>query len=324
MTQRSPRLVTVVLPEMTDAQRMKIERITASYGYRVRFFQNAEDAMEFIDGTEVLFSTSAKLAASAPNLKWQCSPSAGVNQFAGCDIFTSGKAALTCSSGAYGVTIAEHIIMLILEVFRRQQEYTQIVNERRWTRNLPVRSILRSRITILGTGDIGQTTAVRLWAFQPKTIIGVNRSGKNPKDLFDRVITTEELDTVLPQTDILILSLPGTADTAHIIGKNELGLLPDNALIVNVGRGICIDQKALEEELNHKRLYAALDVFETEPIPADDSFWECPNLLITPHVAGDTSLPYTVERIVDLFLDDFRRYAEGKPFLRPVDLGKGY
>ena len=324
MSEKTSRIVTVVLPEATEEQRMEIDSTVSSYGFEACFYESARDAEERIRETEVLFSTSSKLTAMAENLRWQCSPSAGINQFADCECFKNGQAVLTCSSGAYGVTIAEHIIMMILEVLRRQSEYTQIVNERKWTRNLPVRSILGCRITMLGTGDIGQTAAARLRSFQPACITGISRSGRNPDNLFDSALPVTELNTVLPDTDILILSLPGTPETAHIIGAEQLALLPDDALIVNVGRGICIDQKALEKELRANRLYAALDVFEQEPIPAEDTFWDCPNLLITPHVAGDTSLPYTVERIVQLFLDDFRRYAEGKPFLRPADIVKGY
>ena len=324
MSETNTRIVSIVLPEMTEEQRMDIESTVTGYGFEPRFYESVQEAEETIRDAEVLFSTSSKLTKQADNLKWQCSPSAGVNQFADCEVFKNGQAVLTCSSGAYGVTIAEHIIMMILDVLRRQAEYTEIVKERKWTRNLPVRSIHGSRITLLGTGDIGQTAAVRLRSFAPASLTGVNRSGKNPGDLFDTVVKVSDINSVLPETDILILSLPGTPETKHIIGREQLALLPDDALIVNVGRGICIAQKALEKELNDQRLYAALDVFETEPIPEGDSFWNCPNLLITPHVAGDTSLPYTVERIVQLFLEDFVRYAEGRPLKRPVEITKGY
>ena len=106
--------------------------------------------------------------------------------------------------------------------------------------------------------------------------------------------------------------------------SDRLKLLPDGAVIVNVGRGSCIDEAALIEELKAGRLRAALDVFEKEPIPADSELWDCPNLLITPHVAGDMFLPYTVQRIVDLFIEDFERYVRGEKPLRSVDLNKGY
>ena len=224
----------------------------------------------------------------------------------------------------YGVTLAEHILMLTLEMLRRQPEYTQIVNQRQWKRGLPIRSIRGSRITLLGTGNIGQETAVRLRGFAPERLISINRSGKNPNGLFDRVLCMDAFNSVLPTTDILISSLPGTNDTYHILNAERLAMLPDGALVVNVGRGSIIDENALEAELRAGRLKAALDVFEHEPLPQNSTLWDCPNLLITPHAAGLTSLPYTVQRIVELFLEDFERYCTDRPLLRKVNRQKEY
>ena len=166
---------------------------------------------------EILFGYSALLSKNAPRLRWLCTPSAGVNQLTAPGAIASAKAVVTNSSGAYGVTIAEHIIMVTLELMRRQQEYAQIVSRREWKRDLAVRSIRDSRVTLLGTGDIGQEAAIRLRAFTPACIVGVNRSGKNPRGLFDRVLTQDQLYTVLPETDLLILSLPGTSETDKMI-----------------------------------------------------------------------------------------------------------
>jgi phosphoglycerate dehydrogenase-like enzyme len=247
-----------------------------------------------------------------------------VNQFLGDGVFAAPDALLSNSSVAYGVTIAEHIVMVTLELMRRQMEYNGIVSRREWRRDLPIRSIHGSRITLLGTGDIGQEAAVRLRSFDPACLVGVNRSGKNPQGLFDRVLPQEQLDIALPETDILVISLPGTKETYHMLDARRLRLLPDQALVINVGRGSVIDQKALEKELRAGRLRAALDVFEQEPLPADDPLWDCPNLLIAPHVAGNMTLPYTKDRIVELFLEDFENYCAGKPLARLVDLKKGY
>ena len=123
---------------------------------------------------------------------------------------------------------------------------------------------------------------------------------------------------------MLVISLPGTKETFHMLDDRRLALLPDGALVINVGRGPVIDQKALEKELRAGRLRAALDVFETEPLPADDSLWDCPNLLMAPHVAGNMTLPYTRDRIVELFLEDFENYCAGRPLARQVDLKRGY
>ena len=318
------RKMLVAIAALSEQHRSSIRQAAQERGFEAVFCDDDAQALLHAQEAEVIFSSSAALAPNAPHLRWQCTPSAGVNQFFAVDAFVSRAAALSNSSGAYGVTIAEHIVMLALEMLRCQPEYNAIVARREWRRNLPVRSIKNSRVTLLGTGDIGQEAAVRLRAFGPSCLTGVNRSGKNPNGLFDSVRQQEELDDVLPQTDLLIISLPGTAETQHMLHAARLALLPDGALIVNVGRGTVIDQAALEKELRAGRLRAALDVFESEPLPAKSTLWACPNLLITPHTAGNMTLPYTVERIVALFLEDFDRYCAGQPLQRQVDLKKGY
>lgn len=109
-----------------------------------------------------------------------------------------------------------------------------------------------------------------------------------------------------------------------MLDARRLALLPDGALVVNVGRGSVVDQKALEKELRALRLYAALDVFEEEPLPPSDTLWDCPHLLMAPHVAGNMTLPYTKDRITELFLEDLERYCRGESLLRQVDLRRGY
>ena len=114
-----------------------------------------------------------------------------------------------------------------LDILRRQPEYRRIVADREWKRDLTVRSVRDSRITLLGTGDIGRETAVRLRAFSPAVITGVNRSGKNPGNLFDSILTGNNWEQVLPETDVLIISLPGTREAFHMVGEQQLSLLDD-------------------------------------------------------------------------------------------------
>lgn len=308
----------------TAAQRERIAAAAAAHGFEAKFYDDVPAAMKAAETAEILLTDSPELTRAAKALRWVCTPSAGVNQFAAPDAIASADAVLTNSSGAYGVTIAEHIVMAALALLRKLPDYDAIVRARGWRRDLPVRSIHGSRVTLLGTGDIGAEAAKRLAAFAPQRITGVNRSGRHPGAPFDEALSVSRLDEALPETDILVVSLPGTEETRHLLDARRLALLPDGALIVNVGRGTVIDQAALERELRAGRLCAALDVFEEEPIPAGDSLWECPNLLITPHVAGNMTLPYTVERIVAMFLEDFENYCAGRPLARRVDLERGY
>lgn len=318
------RSLIVVLPDLTEDHIARIRNAADQNGFECLFFEEPSQSLPGLMNAEVILGGDPFLSRHAPNLRWICSPSAGINQFTEDQAFANPSAVLTNSSGAYGVTIAEHIIMLLLEILRRQPEYQAHVAGHEWFRRLSIRSIYGSRITLLGTGDIGQETVLRLRGFAPKQITGINRSGRNPGNAFDRILRSGDMNRALPETDILIISLPGTPDTLHMIGRGQLALLPDHGVIINVGRGAVIDEKALEEELRKGRLFAGLDVFETEPIPADSALWDCPRLIITPHVAGDTTLLHTLDRIVDLFLEDFENYCAGRPLIRMADRGRGY
>ena len=314
----------VVLPTLENTLRLRIQSAAESHGFSVSFFSSALEALPALKNAEVLLGQSLLLTQNAPRLKWVCTPSAGVDHFLASDAFASPEAMLTNSSGAYGVTIAEHIVMVALEILRRQQEYSLIVQQRRWIRDLPIRSLRDARITLLGTGDIGTEAALRLRSFSPASLVGVNRSGRSPSPVYDRIETREALPRLLPQTDLLIASLPGTSETRGTLSADLLSLLPDEAVVINVGRGSVLDQSALETELRTGRLWAALDVFEQEPLPQESTLWDCPHLLLTPHNSGNMTLSYTRKRIVDLFLEDLDRYCSGRPLARRVDLKKGY
>ena len=318
------RKMAVILQELTETQKEKIRTAAESYGFEIRFLKTPEEDPAFTEAAEVVFGHLPQIAAKSTKLQWICTPYAGVDQFITPDAFVNPEVRLTNSSGAYGVTIAEHTVMMLLDILRRQREYREIVAAHQWIRDLTIRSIKDSRITLLGTGDIGQETAKRLKAFQPAWLTGVNRSGKNPGNCFDTILTGERLDTVLPETDVLIISLPGTKDAFHMVGEKQLALLPDGAVIINVGRGSVVDQKALIRELESGRLYAGLDVFEHEPLQPDDPVWNTRNLLITPHTAGNMTLEHTVKRIVEQFLEDLDNYCNGKPLVHLVDRTRGY
>ena len=318
------RYLLTVIPEFAPSDRDRIRQAAEERGFTSLFYNSPEEAAEILPEAEIVFGYDRSLALEEGALKWLCTPFAGINQFVDKNIFLNGQAVLTNSSGAYGTAIAEHIIMILLEILRREKDYEEIIAGRGWVRDLPIRSIRGSRITLMGTGDIGQETALRLRSFSPASMIGMNRKGGNPGGLFDRIIGREELKEVLPGTDVLILSLPGTPDTKGILGKEELALLPDGAVIINVGRGTSINQSALENELLSGRLSAGLDVFEKEPISADSPLWSCRSLILTPHIAGNMMLPFTVDRIVQMFLEDLDRYCTGKPLLHLADVRAGY
>ena len=310
--------------ELTDEQKDKILRTAECLGWSCEIYDDKNEAVEAAKDAEAVLGDTPRFALNAPGLRWICSPSAGVNHFTKSEAFINSGVMLSNSSGAYGTTISEHVVMVVLNMLRRIPEYQERIAAKEWYRNYPIKSVRESSITIMGTGDIGKSIAVRMRSFVPERIAGMNTTGMDDSGLFDEIITADGLDGILPATDILIMALPLTEKTNHILNPERLALLPDGALVVNVGRGGCIDQEALIKELKSGRLRAALDVFEKEPIPEDSELWDCPNLMITPHVSGDLMLPYTVQKIVDMFLEDFERYNAGDKPLRLVDLSKGY
>lgn len=313
----------VDIAELTRTQRDRIAAAAGARGWEANFASG--EASRFLAvNAEVIFCQNPALLKAAEHLKWLNVPNAGAEQYLDAALYASPDAVLTNSAGAYGVTIAEHIVMVTLELMRRQGEYNQVVARRGWLRTLPIRSIRGSRVTLLGTGDIGRTAASRLRGFEPACITGVNTTG-HPAEGFDKVLPLSALDEILPETDVLVLALPGTARTAGLMDARRLALLPRDAFLINVGRGSAVDQAALVRLMKGGHLSgAALDVFTEEPIPKEDPVWDCPRLLVTPHVAGNMTLGYTLDRIVELFLENFDRYCDGRPLMRVVGREKGY
>ena len=318
------RKLAVYEPFLEKRHKEKMRAAAEKHGFEVRIVDNPEEERAFLTECEVVFGHLPEIARTSSALKWICTPFAGVDQFLKPGAFANPEAMLSNSSGAYGVTISEHVIMMLLDILRRQPEYRRIVANHEWKRDLLIRSIKDSRITLLGTGDIGLETARRLKAFLPACINGVNRSGQNPDNCFDRILTQDAWEQILPETDVLIISLPGTKESFHMVGERQLSLLPDGAVIINVGRGSVIDQETLIRELKSGRLQAGLDVFEKEPLEKDNPVWELPNLLITPHTAGNMTLAHTVEKIVEQFLEDLDNYCGGKQMKHLVDRKRGY
>ena len=317
----------VIIDFLTPAYEKTLCDTAARCGYDIVFFPSSRAAEGNVDDCTILYGhPSQRVIAGARNLKWYASCWAGVDRFCRDDLYQNPDCLLTNASGAYGTTIAEHSVMVSLMLLRRQMEYTEIIREGGW-RVLPggIHSLHGARVTCLGTGDIGTEFARRAKAMGAKEIRGVRRTKKAADPAFDGVYTHAELDSLLPDTDILVMALPSTADTVGILSRDRIALLPETAYVVNVGRGTAIDQSALVEALNAGKLAgAALDVFEKEPIPADDPVWDAKNLLITPHISGQMSLGYTRDKNVALFCEDLENYAAGRPLKRYVDRKIGY
>ncbi len=323
------RNICVYLEFLTDAHRQAIEQAAEQTGFSVRFFspEELEEAKAYVADCEVLYAHSPELLrAAGPKLKWYCCSFAGVDPYCKDESFFANPDCLLSNCNVYGVTIAEHVIMVTLMLLRRMPEYGEIVRRRGWSNQLPIRSIRDNEVTILGTGDIGTQVAERMRGMNIGRVIGLSRSGKaHQPELFDQLLPISELDKVLPQTKILVMALPDTAETQGILSWERIALLPSDAIVINVGRGPAVDQDALMEALNAEKIAgAALDVMVPEPLPQDHPLWETKNLILTPHVSGNMTLGYTCNRNVELFCQDLLNYAAGRPLEHLVDRRRGY
>lgn len=312
---------------LTGVHREKIQSAAAQAGFTPHFFtlDQFEEARACLQQCEVLYAHSLDLLRAAPaSLKWYCCSYAGVDPYCKDPSVFANPACMLTNSNGYGVTIAEHVVMVILMLLRRMPEYEAVVRDRNWSNQLPIRSIRDNEFTLLGTGNIGVNVAERLRGMGAAKITGLSRSGRMVPG-FDAVYPISRLDGLLPGVKVLVMSLPGTAETNHILNRERIALLPRDAYVVNVGRGAAIEQEPLIEALNEGRLAgAALDVMDPEPLPRDHPLWEAKNLILTPHVSGNMTLGYTCDVNVEMFCADLLRYGRGEPLQNLVDRTRGY
>lgn len=301
-------------------------------GFPAHTFHHAIDDAEglrIIAGVEVAFSSQIGpgLLRAASRLRWIHSPAAGVGGMLYPDMIGS-PVVLTNSRGLAADSIAEHVLAVILALFRRLPLAMRRQAERTWaqdelTGSPGTRTISGSHAVIVGLGTIGAATARRLHALGAR-VTGVRRrpeAGSVP-GVAD-VRPSEDLPDVLPGADAIIIAAPQTGMTRGLIGREALAAMKPDAVLVNVSRGGIVDEIAVGEALRAGRLGgAALDVFRHEPLGPDDPLWDVPNLLITPHTSGVRSDYW--DAATDLFAANLRRFERGEPLLNPVDKGAGY
>jgi phosphoglycerate dehydrogenase-like enzyme len=214
--------------------------------------------------------------------------------------------------GAFDVPLAEWVVGSILAMQRGLVRSRDSQAKREWDSfegNEPD-ELAGRRVVILGSGSIGGAIAARLAPFDVE-VIGVARTARGD------IRGLDELDALLPTADVLVSMLPLASATIGLLDARRLALLPDNALFVNGGRGRTVDTSALVRELQAGRLRAAVDVTDPEPLPPDHALWALPNVLITPHMAGDS--PAATIRTFEIAGDQIRRFAAGEPLLNQVD-----
>lgn len=260
------------------------------------------------------------LLALAPHLVLVQSISVGINNF-DLDLFRAAGVRLANASGLNRTAVAEHALALMLALTRHIHAARDNQARRFWR---PMNGDAASReselagrtVVIVGLGPIGERIAALCRAFDMH-VIGVRRNVGAGSPSSHQVVEFARLDAVLPSADVLVLACPLTPDTERLIDGRRLRAMKRTAHLVNVARGRVVDEADLVDALRDQRIAAAaLDVTWDEPLPDASPLWSMPNVLITPHSAGETR-DYE-ERIVDLTLENIARIRAGGPLLNGV------
>ncbi|PPB48030.1 hypothetical protein C4K88_16395 [Arthrobacter pityocampae] len=217
-----------------------------------------------------------------------------------------------CSArGVHGSAVAELVLAVVLATLRRLPHFGEAQRQGRWD-PMEADDLRDKRVLIIGAGDLGEQTARRLRSFDAVPVLVAHTAR-------DGIHATSELPDLLPEADVVVLTVPLTAETTGLVDAEFLSQMPDGALLVNVARGKVVDTSALLAELTSGRLRAALDVMEPEPLPADHPLWNAPNLIITPHAAG--SIAQSGPRAFALVNAQVRRYVAGEDLVNVVKGG---
>ena len=258
-----------------------------------------------------------------PALEWLQTNSAGVEAYIQPGVL-AGDTLLTNATGAYGLAIAEHMLGMLLELFKKLELYRDAQKSGAWQSQGAVKAVYGSPVLVLGMGDIGGEFAARCKALGAK-VIGVRRSPRPCPEYADEVHLLEDLDSLLPQADVVAVTLPGTDATRGLMSRERLAKMKEGAVLLNVGRGFIVDTEALCDALERGHLSGAgVDVTDPEPLPPTHRLWNIPTAVVTPHISGFYHLRETHERIVGIFLENLRHFQAGEPLRNLVDFATGY
>jgi phosphoglycerate dehydrogenase-like enzyme len=226
------------------------------------------------------------------------------------------RVTVTSAAGVHAGPLAEFAMLGLLAFARGLPRLLADKHEHRW-RHYPVAELRGATVLVLGLGQIGHEVARLTGAFGME-VLAINRRGESDSPHISELGTLDALTAILPRADAVVVTLPLTEQTKGLLDEEKLERMKDGAILVNVGRGGVVDEEALVDALRAGKLRgAALDVFATEPLPAESSLWELPNVIISPHTAALS--PRENERIVRLFTDNVKRYLAGEPLRNRVD-----
>lgn len=276
-----------------------------------------EEALSVIENVEIILSWEIpdELLRRTKQLRWFSSIAAGNEDLVKNPCLS--ESVILTKSTIYGEMIAEYIFAYLLYYSRDLSKYFEDQKHRVWEKIRPSR-LYGKMMGIVGLGSVGKEIAKRGKQFG-MSVLGVKRI-PGPVENVDQVFGPRDLERMIPLVGYLVVALPLTSETYHLLGEKELSLMKEGALLFNTGRGKTIDEVALTKVLKARRIRAVLDVFEKEPLPAESELWSLENVIITPHVSG-INIP---GEICEEFVKNYERLVRGEPLIGLVDRSKGY
>ena len=287
------------------------------------WFTSKEQALDFAPQAEIGWldlnekEPMIEIARAATNLKWLNSIYAGLD-FMPLDVLKERGVVVTNGVGINAITIAEYVVMLMLSHAKGYRDVVRAQDRHEWLRDSPgKRELSGERVLLLGMGAIGSLIKTRLEAFD-MTVVPVRRSGA------DGALRPGEWRQKLGEFDWVVLAVPSTPETKHMIGALELAAMRPNGVLVNIARGDVVDQEALVSALREEKIEAALlDVTDPEPLPEDHPLWELGNAQVTMHLSGRAQTKM-FQRSADRFIENLERWHKGEPVQPQLDLELGY
>ena len=287
------------------------------------WYTDIDSCVAAMPGAEVLWvdfglTDIDRAFKAGADLKWATSAATGVDGWS-LGILRERNVVLTNGAGVGAIPISEYVVMGLLAGMKGLPGMVRAQDRREWLKRPPSMAEMQGkRALIYGYGGIGRAIAERLRPFGVE-VTGVRRNPAGEPG----VIAAGDWEGRLPETDLLILSVPLTGATNALVDKAQLAALPKGAWVANIARGGLIDQDALIASLKSGHLGGAyLDVTDPEPLPPESELWSLPNVIITPHTSWATE--HLLERAAEIFLDNFERYLHGAQLRNVVDLVAGY
>lgn len=263
----------------------------------------------------------AEIVSRMKSLRWIHSGQAGIDAMPK-DLLADRNVVVTNSRGINSITIAEYVMCMILNIERNAYQFYEAAKRCEWDMTTHLDEAAEKTITILGLGKVGKELARRAKAFDMK-VKGVDLSNVDTAYV-DEQYRPEQLQEIAGDTDYLVICMPLTRDTHHMIHKDVISKMKSTSVLINVGRGPIVKTEDLLDALQNKKIRAAiLDVFEEEPLAAESPLWKIENLMITPHIAGDRQKSY-MPRMMRILCKNLNLYPAFEQMENPVNVRLGF